>query len=324
MAKKRKTSWLVWLRRFTQTFFVWLFFYLFLHTVYSPINRTEGPLKLFFDLDPLVALNTWLASHTIERAMMLSAATLIVTLLFGRWFCGWICPFGAIHNFATSLRGGAAKSKLEVGGYTSWQKLKYYLLSGLLVAGVVGVNVIGWLDPFSFLFRSLATSIFPAFNRGIVVLFTWLYDVNPGVGAVRATVVTEPVYDFLRKHVLAVEQPHYFGSALIGVLFLTVIALNFFRARFWCRYLCPLGALLGVFGQRPLVRLKTNTEECNNCRLCLKDCQGGAAQQEGTEWRPSECFFCCNCISDCPSGAVGLSVGLKREKKDEGLVTLDR
>ena len=321
---KRRTSWLVWLRRLTQTFFLALFFYLFLNTVYHPINRTEGPIKLFFHLDPLIALNTWLAWHTLERAMLLSAVTLIVTLLFGRWFCGWVCPFGTIHNFFTSVRGGPAKAKLATGGYDRWQRLKYYLLAGMLTAGLVGVNVVGWLDPISFLFRSLAMAAYPAFNRGVVALFTWLYDVNPGVGAARATLVTEPVYEFLRGHVLAVQQPHYHGSVLIGALFILTLALNFFRARFWCRYVCPLGALLGVVGQRPLVRLKTTAEACNDCRLCLKDCQGGAGQQGGPEWRPAECFFCCNCISDCPTHAIAISAGRKGEAKNETLVTLDR
>lgn len=326
MAKKRKTSWLVRLRVICQTIFLVLFFYLFLQTVYHPINRIQGPVKLFFQIDPLVALNAWLASHTLERAMMLSAVTLVVTLLFGRWFCGWVCPFGAIHNLFTSLRGGPAKAKLEVGGYDSLQKLKYYVLGGLLAAGLAGVNIIGWLDPFSFLFRSLTTAVYPAFNRGIVVLFTWIYNVNPGVGPVRVTLVSEPVYEFLRGHVLAAQQPFYYGSMTIGVLFLLAIVLNFFRARFWCRYVCPLGALLGVVGQRPLIRLRTDAEECNDCRLCLQDCQGGAAQQNGkvvrAEWHPAECFYCFNCISDCPRDAVGIAAA--GAKKGENLVTLER
>ena len=119
--------------------------------------------------------------------MLLSLVTLLVTLVFGRWFCGWVCPFGALHNFFTSLRGGPAKQKLEAGGYHPWQKAKYYALVAFLVAALLGADVVGWLDPFSFFFRSLSTSIYPAINKALVAVFTWVYDANPGVGPVRLT-----------------------------------------------------------------------------------------------------------------------------------------
>ena len=199
MAKKKRTSWIVWLRRLTQTGFFVLFCYLFLQTVYHPINKAGRGVAFFFNLDPLVALNSWLASHAFVGAMLLSLVTLAVTLICGRWFCGWVCPFGALHNFFTSLRGGRAKQKLEAGGYNRWQKAKYYALVAFLVAALAGANVVGWLDPFSFFFRSLSTSIYPAMNKALVGLFTWIYDANPGVGPVRLTAVTEPHLQFLAQ-----------------------------------------------------------------------------------------------------------------------------
>jgi polyferredoxin len=307
MAKKNKTSWIVWLRRLVQTGFFLLFCYLFLQTVYHPINKAGRGVTFFFNLDPLVALNFWLASHAFAAAMLLSLVTLAVTLICGRWFCGWVCPLGALHNFFTSLGGGRAKQKLEAGGYNPWQKAKYYALVAFLVAALLGADVVGWLDPFSFFFRSLSTSIYPVINKLLVAVFTWIYDADPGVGPVRLTLVTEPIYGFLRKYFLAAAQPYYWGSLLIGTLFIAVVALNFFRPRFWCRYVCPLGALLGVVGKNPLVRLKKNEEKCNNCRLCLADCQGGATPD--SLWKPAECFYCWNCHSDCPAQAITLSLG---------------
>ena len=156
-------------------------------------------------------------------------------------------------------------------------------------------------------------------------MFTWIYNANPGVGPVRFTLVTEPIYGFLRNHFLAVGQPYYWGSMLIGVLFITTVVLNFFRARFWCRYVCPLGALLGVVGKNPLIRLKKNEEKCDSCRLCLVDCQGGATPDNRLEWKPSECFYCWNCKSDCPAQAISFTSQLKLEKKhDEHVVQVDR
>ena len=127
MARKTRTTTLVWLRRAVQSAFLLLFLYLFLETVYHPINRVGGGVKLFFQLDPLVMLTDWLASHALAAGLLLSLATVAVTLLFGRWFCGWICPFGTLHHFFGSLR-----QRMGGGGYTRWHKAKYYVLAVFL------------------------------------------------------------------------------------------------------------------------------------------------------------------------------------------------
>ena len=288
MARKTRTTALVWLRRAVQSAFLLLFLYLFLETVYHPINRVGGGVKLFFQLDPLVMLTDWLASHALAAGMLLSLATLAVTFLFGRWFCGWICPFGTVHHMFSSLRAGTVKARLDTGGYGRGQKLKYYVLVVFLAGALLGVNVVGWLDPLSFFFRGMAVAVYPALNSAADSIL---------------------VSDSLRRHLLAVQQPHYFGNVLIGLLFGVVIALNFYRPRFWCRYICPLGALLGIIGKNPLVRLHKSPEACDNCRLCAADCQGGANVGSTLEWRPAECFYCFNCQSDCPSQAVTLRWG---------------
>ncbi len=301
---RRKTSGVVWLRRGIQAGFLLLFFYLFLQTVYHPINLAGAGVTLFFNLDPLVLITIWLAAHAIVTGMLLSLVTLAITIFLGRWFCGWVCPFGTLHHLFTGLRVGKAKAKLEAGGYTRWQRSKYYVLAFFLGGALVGSNLVGWLDPFSFFYRSMATAVFPSTNLAVQKLFGWFYQVNPGFGKVRVTAVTEPVYEVLRRHFLAVQQPHYFWSLVIGLLFGAVVALNFFRARFWCRYLCPLGALLGVAGKNPVLRLVTDPAACNDCRLCLVDCQGGADPQGNEPWKPAECFYCWNCHSNCPSEAI--------------------
>jgi len=295
---------MVWLRRGVQTAFLLLFLYLFLASAEHPIDRPGAGVRLFFQFDPLLALASWLASHAIPAGMLLSLVTLAVTALFGRWFCGWICPFGTLHHFCGSLRRAGLRDRMAAGGYTPWQRARYYALAALLCGALLGANLAGWLDPFSFFFRSLATAAFPAVNHAIVAVFTWLYDANP----LGVTAVSEPVYEFLRRHFLAPQQPYYFGNVLLGALFMAVVALNFLRARFWCRYLCPLGALLGLAGRHSLVRLARRADACNDCRLCLADCQGGASPGTG-DWHPEECLYCFNCQSGCPAGAIRIEWG---------------
>jgi polyferredoxin len=305
---QRKAPLAVWLRRLTQLSFFVLFIWLFLETVYHPINRAGRYVTFFFDTDPLVLLTVWLSAHTVPATLLLSLVTAGGTLLFGRFFCGWVCPLGALHTFFSSLRGGKAKDLLQVGGYSKWQRSKYYALVVCAAGALAGLNVVGWLDPFSLLYRSLATAVYPAASASTQALFTWLYQSNPGIGPARVAVVSEPVYQVLRHHFLPVEQPHYLGGFLIGALFLGTIALNFYRERFWCRYLCPLGALLGVIGKNPLVRVTRDPEACNDCRFCRVDCHGGA--NPDSDWRPSECLYCWNCEMACPTKGIHIRFAL--------------
>ena len=83
MAKKKRTSWIVWLRRLTQTGFFLLFCYLFLQTVYHPINKAGRGVTFFFNLDPLVALSSWLASHTLVAGVDQVAVDALGATLLG-------------------------------------------------------------------------------------------------------------------------------------------------------------------------------------------------------------------------------------------------
>jgi polyferredoxin len=312
---RRKASWLVWLRRFSQTVFVLLFFAVFLEAEYRPVNQTGHHVKLFFLLDPLILISSWLASHTIASGLLLSLGTVLLTVLFGRWFCGWVCPFGALHNLLSSWRVQSRKEKIETGGYSPWQKTKYYLLVAFLVAALFGLNLVGWLDPFSLLYRSTATVLYPAFSDGLKSLFGWIYQADPGIGRFKVTALSEPAYEFLRRTLLPATQPYFYGIVLIAILFFATLFLNLYRARFWCRYICPLGALLGVAGKNPLVQIERSNELCNHCGLCVANCQGAANPNDAQKWKPSECFYCLNCHSECPKKTVTFAIHLARGAK---------
>ncbi|MBD3267482.1 4Fe-4S binding protein [bacterium] len=314
MAKHiKRFSIMVWLRRITQTFFLLLFFNLFLKTTFYPPNNVGGPVTFFFNIDPLVLFTTWLATHAVPTALLLALITLAVTFIFGRWFCGWVCPFGVIHNLLTSMRTRKLKDRIASAAYTPTQKIKYYILIFCVLAAVAGFNAIGWLDPFSFLYRSLAVAVYPALSNGIGDIFSWMYDTEPVFLGINWLNVTEPGYDFMREHFLPIEQPYYAGSLLIGVLFIVIVLLNLYKARFWCRYICPLGALLGVVGKNPLFRFEKDLESCNQCRLCVENCQGGAEPHTLTEWKPSECFYCWNCVPACPHNSITFSFNVPKK-----------
>ncbi len=314
--KKKRTSPVVWLRYAVQAFFLLFFLYLFMQTTYHPIDEVGGPVTFFFEIDPLVLIATWLANHAAPAILLLSLITLAVTFFFGRWFCGWVCPFGVLHNLFTSFRKKRLLTRIQSATFSPWQRGKYYILIAFLVGALLGVSAVGWLDPFSFFYRSLATAVYPAVNWGFQALFTWLYETDPGIGSMRVTAISEPIYDVLRANFLTIDPPpHFHWSLLIGFLFILVVGLNLIRARFWCRYICPLGALLGLVGKNPIVRIHKDTELCNDCRLCVTDCQGGAEPNVTGGWKPSECFYCWNCKSACPHDAISIRFESPMEKK---------
>ncbi len=293
------------LRRTVQTFLFLLFLYFLIGTLLSGTDQTRTPVKFFFYLDPLVLFSAWLGGGEIQGLLYLSLITLAFTLVMGRFFCGWVCPLGAVHNFFSWLRPDKRARLVATGYWTPWQRSKYYLFIGLAVSALLGMNWIGLFDPIPFLYRSFTNSIYPAFQAGIVALFTWLYQADP----LHVTVVSEPVYDFLKAHVLAPmdpnhPKPQYLGALLIGSLFVLAVGLNFWRTRFWCRYICPLGALLGVCSRYTVFKLKNDPNQCGGCNVCVAVCQGAADPHRQEGWNASECFFCWSCRDVCPTKAI--------------------
>jgi len=291
------------IRRITQGLFLLLFLFLFIQTESKGNDELGYPVRLFLDFDPLILVTTLLSAHAAAKAFYLSLITIAVTLLFGRVFCGWACPLGTLHNLVGSIR-----KKRPTGRYDNWYKIKYYLLTAIVVSAVFTLQPVGIVDPLSLLIRSLSISIYPLFNYSVRSVFDTIYSVNP----IGLAVISEPVYSVLKKTVLSFEQSMYDQAVFIGVLFMTILGLNFIEKRFWCKYLCPLGAFLGVLSRYSLLK-RSVSEDCTSCGACSTVCQGNAKPETKEHWRDTECLVCRNCDDICPENAVSFGFGKKRE-----------
>ncbi len=316
--------WIVWLRRLVQGICLLLFLHLLLGTRTRPEGAPGSFSRIFFNLDPLALLSTWLAAHAVPAVMWLAVLTLLVTLLFGRIFCGWVCPLGTIHAMASALRSAPKKILMHTGEWTAWQRSKYYLLTALAVMALFGVHWVGVFDPISLLVRSTTTALLPATQFTVEEGANAIYRSDPHVGPLHLTSFTEPVYRFLRDQVFVSSRQAFNGGTVIFLLFLGIVALNLFRKRFWCRYVCPLGALLGTLALRPAFRLVTDTEACGGCNLCTVNCQGGALPNKPNEHLPSECFVCWNCIPQCNKKAISFEWVKPVKSKPVGNLNLSK
>jgi MauM/NapG family ferredoxin protein len=123
--------------------------------------------------------------------------------------------------------------------------------------------------------------------------------------------------------VLAFEQPVFRQMILMALIFSGILALNLLAPRFWCRYLCPLGAMLGLLGTKQfMARVDVNSDRCVKCGTCNRTCQGDATPFPPGEWASRECIACWNCQDVCPCTAVSIHPTLK--KTGDGNVDLER
>jgi polyferredoxin len=306
------------IRRAYEVFFLGLFLFFLIIT---DLRYLKGwPVSLFLEASPLVAVATALTTHTIYRNLVWGLLIIAVTMMLGRVWCNWMCPLGILHHlFGIICNRRNTKQMIAVNRYRKIYAIKYYILAAMLamaplwmiptaidapskirlaylgpelhqtgvarVFAAIGAGLeqagdehktgnsslqIGLLDPITLTVRSMTTSVLPTVNKA-----------------------TESVYT---------EPREYWQAWVIGLLFLGFLFANWWIPRFFCRAICPLGALLGLFSRFSLWRIDRDPVRCTDCDLCLRSCEG--ASDPHTDLRKSECFVCLNCIEDCPHDAL--------------------
>ncbi|HUT77915.1 MAG TPA: 4Fe-4S binding protein, partial [Polyangia bacterium] len=270
------------------------------------------PVEAFLLIDPLVGLITLLGTGTIPKAMLLGLITLGSALLLGRAFCGWICPLGTLNHVIGSIRSERrAVSRLEANRTRPYQRIKYVVLASVLLAALFGSAVGGLLDPLSLLTRGLSQTLLPWIDHAAGGAMTGAAE--SGVPALRKA--SDGLFDALGG-LLVHQRNMLVGGGFLGtLLFAAVLVANRWIFRFWCRGLCPLGALLGASGRFGVLSLRKDAAACSGCNRCQMECSGAASPKPGEPWHRAECDLCLNCVAVCPDDA--LAFGLVGRPVDE-------
>jgi len=265
-------------RRISQVFFLLLFLWFCVASTYGAKfwQLRAWPVNWFLQLDPLVGISTILSTHTLYWPLLWGLAVIILTVLLGRFFCGWICPFGTIQHFISclGLKTRTTGQMLKANKYNNAQKIKYFILIIFLLAAAQAYPrqslLTGLLDPIPLITRSINTAILPIIDNF--------------------------------SNVISVTDRSYTGGAVVLVIFSSVLLLCLIVPRFYCRFLCPLGALFGLIDRFSIWRIGRTASLCTDCKLCQRHCQGGCEPAKKI-YNP-ECILCFNCTDVCPHQAI--------------------
>lgn len=285
-----------WLRRAAQLAALALFLWLFRRTEGHSGTQLAEPVNLLFRLDPLVAVSAVAAGKELVLLLWPALITVTLTLLLGRFFCGWVCPLGTLLDVA----GRLLPWRTRVGS-ARWRLVKFFLLGVVVASALVGMPLIGWVNPFSILVRGLTLSVDPVLTWLGTAPFTWLLRHAPE----SVTRLSEPVYAWLKAHVLAFSQARFLWAGISLGFLAAVFLLELLQRRFWCRNLCPSGALLGLIGRFSLLR-RLPGRVCAGCKAerdCGEGCRMGAFDEDN-RFLAESCNLCMDCVERCPSGAA--------------------
>ncbi|MDO9120167.1 MAG: 4Fe-4S binding protein, partial [Anaerolineaceae bacterium] len=291
--QKRPDGWVI-ARKITQAIAFVIFF---MAVVFSRQNGLPADLADFtIRLSPLAMLSQLLSSKTFLAGSTLSLILLVSSLFFGRAWCGWLCPLGTILDLFNFPKRKIAKQPPE-----SLRNLKYGLLIVILLSAIFGNLTLLLFDPLTIFVRSTTLTILPALDRIIYAIEKLL---------IKIPLLAEPVFAFdawLRPTFLPSTAPAYQYAFLVGLFFVAIILLNLIAERFWCRYLCPLGALLGLPSRLAIFQRRIKAS-CSTCGLCETDCPTDTINSHNNfQSDPAECTLCMNCLQRCQKDSLSYS-----------------
>ena len=237
-----------------------------------------------------------------EFPFIVFGTVLLIGAVVGRAFCGWVCPVGFIQDIITNLKG-----RLEMVSPRTQKssiRVKYVLLFGtLLISASLAIALAsGAGSDFKAALGVLAAGPFIAFSPDATLFGT----VPALIGIARDNFAS-----FLAKPP-TMQEVYAWLTAVPPLLALRLLILvAFFGAawrvpRFFCRYICPTGALMAIFQKYSLSGMKRDPVKCTKCPHCEIKCpmQVNILDLPWEKFNDPECIMCMECVDACPHGSL--------------------
>ncbi len=211
---------------------------------------------------------------------------LVITLLFGRVYCSFLCPLGVMQDFSIALsrRFGWLKNH-------SFQKplgwLRYSILTLTIALALFGSFVlVNLLDPYSLTGRIINHVLEPA--------FVWLYN----------TAIEIP--KFFNIYLFQKETAYIPLLALVItlLLFSGILFISARYGRLYCNTVCPVGSLLGLISRFSIFKFTLDENHCTQCLRCETVCKAGCINPNEKTIDMTRCVACFNCVAACPQPAI--------------------
>lgn len=210
--------------------------------------------------------------HVHAAGFFLFVSFLMMSVVFRKSFCSWLCPVGTVSEYLWKLGRRTFRRNFQLPRWAdiTLRSLKYILLSFFVYA-----------------VASMSAAAIAEF-----------------LGSPYALIVDVRMLNFFR----------YLGSTTALVVLGLVVA-SIFIQNFWCRYLCPYGAFLGLASLLSPSQITRNSDTCIDCAKCAKACPSALPVDKLIQIRTAECTGCLECVAVCPAKdtlTMSVPVGLRK------------
>ena len=210
----------------------------------------------------------------------------VLTLLMGRIYCSVICPLGVFQDIISWFGGKAKKNRFRYSKPLTW--LRFGMLALFVVAFIAGIgSLVALLAPYSAYGRIASNLISPIYLWGNNLLAYFAEQVDS--------------YAFYTTEIWLKGGTTF----VIAILTLVVLAyLSWKNGRTYCNTICPVGTVLGFFSRFSLLKPVIDTDKCNGCGLCARNCKAACIDSKNHAIDYSRCVVCLDCIDKCKQGAI--------------------
>ena len=218
---------------------------------------------------PIGALQSTLSSREYKISLYVFGLISLFGVIFGRFICGFLCPFGLIQDLLFKI--SFVKKVRKLKGEKFLRGIRFLILAVfVIILPMFIIDITGLGKPW--------------FCKYICPVGT----LEGGVPLVLMNESLRSAIGFLFKWKVAI---------LIAILLFSIIIYRPF-----CRYICPLGAIYGIFNKISFVRYRVDKSKCSKCGLCQKKCELNIKVYENPN--SMDCIRCGKCIESCPVKAI--------------------
>ncbi len=233
----------------------------------------------------------WLAKIQFLPALLalnigIVLALIVLTFALGRIYCSVICPLGVFQDAISWIAGKRKKNRFVYSTAISW--LRYGILALFIIALIAGIgSFVQLLAPYSSYGRIASNLFAPLYQWGNNLLAYW---------AERMDSYAFYSVDVWMKGTLTL------GIAVVTFVILAILAWR--SGRTYCNTICPVGTLLGFLSKYSFFKPVIDTEKCNGCGLCARNCKASCINSKEHKIDYSRCVTCMDCIGKCKQGAI--------------------